>query len=654
MTENMIIKSLGHYKKKIKILNSFIHGSIQKGIWPFTNFVLKQELISLINEIQFTIAHLGSLNKILEALRYVEYFSFSLANRFLCVENIRAKSSWSISGVDETTLKKLHNSTMCFSLVSLTHPKYIKTCSDLEVRSARITKKDSSTSKVLRIYNIVDSVLQLQMAAFMDPLIDAMLPEHFYGSRRGRSSLQAIAYLSSSIRLSDISRYHLVFVSIWKCFNFISHEFVHEKLPFPIKYKNLLARWIRCFRVLKSGKKRRMWSGTSQGSVLGSIICNFTLAHLTSDFFKDLFFSKSITFKNVSGPIRFFICYYNDLVIKVTNPHEGFYALKKLVKKLSKVNLNINSEKTCIYDLSTKIKFDWLGYTFLVIPKSSLRFTKLLGRRRIFTCKIIPKYQTQLLLYITNAHFTFIKKKLKKEIKKLKHKHLFVVLQKINYMLKNISGYYGFVTMRHRLSYLHHFVDKVFWRTLIEKFRCKGVRRSSWVARTFFVTTASPLGLKWHLNFSRFDGNTSNKKSPNTLWCVNVVNLFKLQPMSINILPQKLRINSFYLCRKKYNSHRFKIQERRISYKSTTVLGHLFKRQKGICIYCEEFLDLFDGGGFKIYSSVSLKVYSPKIHTPLFSRKAFFFLLHRGCYTCLCFNLDSAKLKGLLDKSIPT
>ena len=60
----------------------------------------------------------------------------------------------------------------------------------------------------------------------------------------------------------------------------------------------------------------------------------------------------------MSGPIRFFICYYNDLVIKVTNPHEGFYALKKLVKKLSKVNLNINSEKTCIYDLSTKIKFD--------------------------------------------------------------------------------------------------------------------------------------------------------------------------------------------------------------------------------------------------------------------------------------------------------
>lgn len=636
------------------MLNSFINGFIQKGIWPLTNFVLKQELIRLINEIQFTIAYLGSLNKILEALRYVEYFSFSLANRLLCVESIRAEPLRNILSVDQTVAKKLYSFKMCFSLVSFTHPKCIKTSLDLMVRWTQITKEDSSTLKVLRIHNIVDSVLQLQMFTFLDPLIDSILPEHFYGFRRGRSSLQAIAYLSSSIQLSDISRYHLVFVNVWKCFDSLSHEFIQEKLPFPIRYKNLLVRWMKCFRVSKSGKKKRMLSGISQGSVLGSIICNFTLAYITRNFFKDLFFSKSFTFKNVSGKIRFLICYCDDLIIKVNNPHEGSYALKKLISELSKIKLNINSKKICIDDLSTKTKFDWLGYTFLVIPKSSLRFTKLLGRREIFTCKVSPRYQTQLLLYITNAHFTYVKKKLKKEIKKLKHKHLFGVLRKINYVLRNISGYYSFVTMRYRLSYLHHFVDKVFWRTLVEKFRHKGVRRPSWVARTFFVTTASPLGLKWHLHSSSFDVNGSNKKSQNILWCVNVLKLFKLQPMSVNMLPQKLRTNSFYLCRKKYNFHSFKIQERRISYKNTTVFNHLFKRQKGICIYCEDLLDLFKGGFFKIYSPVPPKVHCTNFSSSLVSREASFFLLHKGCYTSLCFNLGYAKLKSLLDESIPT
>lgn len=258
MADNMTIKSLGYYKRKIKMLNSSILGFIQKGIWPFTNFVLKQELICLINDIQFTIAHLGSLNKILEALRYVEYFSFSLANRLLCVDSIRAESSRSIFGVDRAIVKKLYCSNMCFSLVSLTHPKCIKTCFNLEVKWAQIIKEDSSTLKVLKIHSIVDSVLQLQMVTFMDPLIDAILPEHFYGFRRGRSSLQAIAYLSSSIQLSDISRYHLVFVSIWKCFNSISHEFILEKFPFPLKYKDLLVRWIKCFCVSRSGKKKKM------------------------------------------------------------------------------------------------------------------------------------------------------------------------------------------------------------------------------------------------------------------------------------------------------------------------------------------------------------------------------------------------------------
>lgn len=63
-------------------------------------------------------------------------------------------------------------------------------------------------------------------------------------------------------------------------------------------------------------------------------------------------------------------------------------------------------------------------------------------------------------------------------------------------MLRGIADYYGFAAMSHRLDYLQHFVDKVFWRTLVEKFRYKGIRRSGWVARTFFVTKMSPLGLK--------------------------------------------------------------------------------------------------------------------------------------------------------------
>lgn len=641
----------------MKVLNKFFQELIQKDIWPLTNFVLKQKVIGLIEEIQFTIAYLGFLNKSSEALRYVEYFSFSLANRLLSIESICTRSSRNTPGVDETIIKDAYDFKTCFSLVSLTHPKHMEISPNLEVKYIEIPKKDTFKIRVLGVHNIVDRVLQLQMLTFLDPLIDTLLPENFYGFRKGRSPLQAIAYLSKSIQLSDISRYHLLSIDIRKCFDSISHEFILNRFPFPLKYKDLLIRWIKCFRVLESGNKIKMRSGVPQGSVVGPIICNFTLAYLTNNFFADPFFLKNPALKNSKGntrPIqvnRFFLSYADDLMIKVISKDEADYALKKLISELSKAGLKINSEKTHSYDLSIKAKFDWLGYTFLVLPKESLCYTKLVNRGERFLRGVNKKYTSVLLLYITNSNFTSIKKRLKKEIKKLKHEHLFPLLQKVNSMLRGIAGYYGFAAMGHRLDYLQHFVDRVFWRTLVEKFRYKGIRRSGWVARTFFVTTISPLGLKWHLHFPIPDTNSLKKRNVNVLWCVNVSMFFRLQPISINLLSKKLKANSFYLCKKSFNAHKLRIQELRANY--ITVFSDLLKQQKGICLYCDEPLDLFDGSLFEIHHKIPLKSCITKEDPRLANRKVNLCLLHRYCHKNLHTSVHYAKSRGLFHENIP-
>lgn len=207
-----------------------------------------------------------------------------------------------------------------------------------------------------------------------------------------------------------------------------------------------------------------------------------------------------------------------------------------------------------------------MGYTFSVFPKESLRNTKLVNREERFIKWVSKKYRSVLLLYITNFNFTSIKKKLKKEIKKLKRKHLFSVLQKVNSTLRGITGYYGFSTMGYRLDYLQHFVDRAFWRILVEKFRYKGIRRSGWVARTFFVTSISPLGLKWHLHFTIPSTNTFKKRNMNVLWCKNISTFFRLQPMSLNLLSKKLRANSFYLYKKNLTRTNFEFRSFRTNY----------------------------------------------------------------------------------------
>jgi hypothetical protein len=59
--------------------------------------------------------------------------------------------------------------------------------------------------------------------------------------------------------------------------------------------------------------------------------------------------------------------------------------------------------------------------------------------------------------------------------------------------------------------------------------------------------------------------------------------------------------------KKEFNSHKLRIQDRRVNYNYITVFGDLIKQQKRICLYCNEFLDLFDGSSFEIHHKTPLK-----------------------------------------------
>lgn len=115
---------------------------------------------------------------------------------------------------------------------------------------------------------------------------------------------------------------------------------------------------------MKSGKKIKRRSGVLRSFVLGPIICNFTLAYLTNNFFADPFFTKNLTFNNLKRNIysiqvnRFLLGYADDLMIKVISQDEADYALKKLTSQLFKAGLKINSENLFSCDLSIKSKFD--------------------------------------------------------------------------------------------------------------------------------------------------------------------------------------------------------------------------------------------------------------------------------------------------------
>lgn len=531
MINNKVIKSLGHYKEKINKMNKTLKVYIQNNYWPFNNFVLKQELISLIEEIKSVIVHLKFLKKLSEALRFIEYFSFSLVNRFVTIESIRTRSTQNVFNIDKIYFLNAYDFVTCFYLVACTHPK------NLTVKQYNLVNLHLFQNIKLKKKDVIEYIWQLQLFNFLNPLVDTFLPEHFYGCRKDRTALQAVAFLSTHIQMNKTFKYSLISLKLDSLLNANFYKFILIKFPFPTKYKYLLIRWIKGFCLINLKQKSKNFSNKSKGLIWAPIIYNFILAQVYENCFTSNLLKFLKLYNNKVPFIDFFLNFNNNILIKVTNRIKIAYFITYLRYKFIKLGLSVASEKVIHLDFNRKIKFNWLGYTFLVIPKQFLYWTKLIQSEKKYIFKITQKYSFIVLTFITNKNFKKIKKQIKLQIKQIKYKPILYVLKKINNILKKIILYYGFIGNSYRFLYLQFFIQKKFWNVLVEKFRFNGVRRPAWVAQTFFVSTKSPLGLKWHLHFSNLKKNLK-MDTFDIFWFMTKNYYNRLPPLSTNWRPK--------------------------------------------------------------------------------------------------------------------
>jgi hypothetical protein len=69
-------------------------------------------------------------------------------------------------------------------------------------------------------------------------------------------------------------------------------------------------------------------------------------------------------------------------------------------------------------------------------------------------------------------------------------------------------------------------------------------------------------------------------------------------------------------------------------------------REKGICFYCKESLDFFDGSFFKIHHKIFKKTCFTKEDWCSTNRKVKVCFFHRHCYKNLNSNVDYARSKS--------
>ena len=571
-------------KNRFNNVNIKLAKKINKKQWPLYSLSLKKEVITLVEDLQQVIAELSSEGKQKFALKYVEYFCFSLIIRIYVIEKIKTKKNKENMGINLASISGFNT---CWNLVRETHPKNVKYTENVKIKYIKIPEKKTGKINILEINYLIDWILQIQFYILLDPLIDITLPELSFGFRKGRNANQVLTYLSDSINFNNPNKSHLLCLNINKCSDIMFHKYILEYFPFPKKHKKLLVKWLKLIRFYKNYSvinslstvkvnKNKLNSRILWRWVLYPLIINVILAKVLKNFFNDRIFQKwpkkkSILGKNKNFKLkRYIINYVDDIKILLTSKKEVNYAKNKVEKHLVTTGTCLNTEEVQSYDLSKKVKFNWLGYTFLIFLKKDTRYTKLVSCVNKLTKRKQKTVYNIVFLYITNEKFKKVKQKLKSTIQELKHLDLYSIMKRTNVILRSVAGFYSFFTNVHRLNYLDHFVHKVYWRILGNKFRYKGLKQIKWVVKNFFVVNKrlkieAPLKAhKWQLH-TKIPNYSSQIKTVcwRYLWCVKVTTYYRMQLIRIMGFSLKGRNKSPYIDKKFFEFNRVKIMKLR-------------------------------------------------------------------------------------------
>jgi RNA-directed DNA polymerase len=297
--------------------------------------------------------------------------------------------------------------------------------------------KANGARRSLDISMPVDKVLQRMLLNFLDVLVEEKLKPEVFAYRKGRDARMAVASVYSKLnRAKCIEQISICSVDIEKCFDNIFHNKIVEQYPFPKRYSFLLFRWLRPSRIDKNrdfkilGKVNR---GVPQGSILGPSIANLLLSNA---FPKNILKKKGKDRQKVWANI---FSYAGDIII-IANDHVIFsHQLATLRKNLKRIGLSLNGEKTKSFmRIKTKIKFQFLGFEFLVMPRDQLKKSHIFyNMKNSYSLKKSTK-SFGIILRPNPKKVQDLKKRLKTIIRKILHQpqeKIYKSFQQINSVL---------------------------------------------------------------------------------------------------------------------------------------------------------------------------------------------------------------------------
>jgi retron-type reverse transcriptase len=410
-----------------------------------------------------------------QQLDFLACHVFDIRNRIFSIDKVFNKSkssSYNQVGYSDLNLKS-HK----FILLEQT-----KLMNLSELPSCKIVKveipKTNGGKRSLGISMPIDKVLQQMFLNYLDVLIEEKLKPEVFAYRKGRDARMAVASVYTKLnRIKYLKQMCLCSVDIEKCFDNFCHHQIVEQYPFPKSYAFLLFRWLTPKLIDKNHDFKNLGKvslGVSQDSIIGPSITNLLLSNA---FPKNILKEKGNNNRQKVWAEIF--SYVDDIVLIANNQIIFFRHLIQLRKNLKKIGLSFSNEKTKSFvRINSKIKFQFLGFEFIVMRRHQLGKSQLFSNTEHFHSLKKGQKDFGVILRPSPEKVKGIKKRLKIIIKRILHqprKEIYKSFDLINSTLLGWGAYYYFSQGCIYGKRIDNYVFKYLRKTLVKKFRYNGL-----------------------------------------------------------------------------------------------------------------------------------------------------------------------------------
>jgi RNA-directed DNA polymerase len=225
------------------------------------------------------------------------------------------------------------------------------------VRLVEIPK--AKGKRQLGIPTVSDRVAQTVAKMYLEPMVEPKFHEDSYGSRPGKSALDAVA----TARQRCWRRDWVVDLDIKGFFDNLDWNLVMRAVRFHTELKWLhlyTERWLRAPVKKEDGSLVERTKGSPQGSVISPLLANLYMHYAFDEWIRRNY--PNIQFER----------YVDDVVIHCVSEKQAKFILQAVERRLKVCGLELHPEKTQIVYCQdddrrgkyNRIKFDFLGYTF--------------------------------------------------------------------------------------------------------------------------------------------------------------------------------------------------------------------------------------------------------------------------------------------------